>query len=298
MIVSGGDPLIASDSRITAILKALAGIESIDHVRLATRAPVTLPQRITDELAAKLRDAHPALWIMTHFNHPRELTPESTRACATLVDHGLPIMNQSVLLRGVNDSVDTLKALFRGLVKRRVRPYYLLQCDPVKGTGHLRTPLSRGLELMEQIQGHMSGIAVPKFIVDTPEGRGKVNLAPPALGIGDGVTTLRTFRGELVDYRDPPAPKRRNPAISSRRGYRLQDTRHLIQPRFVRLACLRRQDVLRPSATRKLERDELAKTFYRFDDRTEGTHGASGRLSAVRDRSGAGQPSDLHPRWR
>jgi lysine 2,3-aminomutase len=205
VIVSGGDPLIASDNRIVSILRALAEIESVDHVRLATRAPVTLPQRIDESLARQLHEAHPALWIMTHFNHPKELTPEASRACATLVDHGLPVMNQSVLLRGVNDSRDTLVRLFRGLVKRRVRPYYLLQCDPVRGTGHLRTPLKRGLELMGQIQGHLSGIAVPKFIVDTPGGRGKVHLTPEAIvESAAGATTLRTFRDELVVYQDPP----------------------------------------------------------------------------------------------
>ena len=142
---------------------------------------------------------------MTHFNHPKELTPESTKALTTLIDAGLPVLNQSVLLRGVNDEPSTLESLFRGLVKRRVRPYYLLQADPVRGTSHLRTPLSTGISIMESLQGRLSGIALPKLIVDTPGGKGKVPVGPEWLvARRDGVTSLRTFRGEVVDYVDPP----------------------------------------------------------------------------------------------
>lgn len=207
VIVSGGDPLVMTDSRLGAILERLASIPHVLTVRIATRAPVTLPQRIDANLAKVLR-THPSTWVMTHFNHPKELTETSTRALATLVDHGLPVMNQSVLLRGVNDSTETLTALFRGLVARRVRPYYLLQADPVRGTGHLRTPLHRGIELMRSLQGRLSGIAIPKFIVDTPGGMGKVPVLPDAIvRAADGVTTLRTHRGD-VDYIDPPQPTR------------------------------------------------------------------------------------------
>jgi lysine 2,3-aminomutase len=204
VIVSGGDPLLMSDARVAALLTELAGIESLGNVRMASRTPVTLPQRITEGLCRALR-AHPALWLMTHFNHPRELTAESRRALALLVDHGIPVMNHTVLLRGVNDHADTLEQLFRGLVRSRVRPYYLLQADPVRGTGHLRTRLEVGLAIMERLQGRLSGIALPKFIVDTPHGRGKVPVGPNYLvGHRAGITTLRTFRGELVEYVDPP----------------------------------------------------------------------------------------------
>jgi lysine 2,3-aminomutase len=204
VIVSGGDPLIMKSERIAALLAELAAIDSIGNVRVASRTPVTLPQRITPDLCRALR-AHPCVWLMTHFNHPRELSPEARRACALLVDHGIPVMNHTVLLRGVNDDASVLEQLFRGLVRARVRPYYLLQADPVRGTGHLRTPLDVGLEIMAALQGRLSGIALPKFIVDTPNGRGKVPVGPnyvvARLG---GATTLRTFRGELVDYIDPP----------------------------------------------------------------------------------------------
>jgi len=204
VIVSGGDPVVMATERLRGILERLAAIESVGWVRVATRAPGTLPQRITDELCQALR-AHPATWVMTHFSHPKELTPEARAALARLVDHGLPVMNQTVLLRGVNDHAGTLEALFRGLVATRARPYYLLQADPVRGTGHLRTPIQRGIEIMERLQGRLSGIALPKLIVDTPGGRGKVPIGPDyVVDRRPGVTTLRTFRGEEVDYVDPP----------------------------------------------------------------------------------------------
>ncbi|HET6339886.1 MAG TPA: KamA family radical SAM protein [Polyangiales bacterium] len=203
VIVSGGDPLVMSDARIEGLLRELAAIDHVLTVRIASRTPVTLPHRITDSLCRALR-THPAPWLMTHFNHPKELTPLAREACARLADHGIPVMNQTVLLRGVNDDVATLDALFRGLVRTRVRPYYLLQADPVRGTSHLRTPLSKGIELIGQLQGRLTGIALPKFIVDTPGGKGKVPIGPEVIVRREGPnTTLRTFRGELVDYVDP-----------------------------------------------------------------------------------------------
>lgn len=205
VIVSGGDPMVMSTSRLVAIFERLAQIPHIGNVRLATRAPVTIPQRVTDELCEALERAHPSIWVMTHFNHPKEITEASREACARLVDHGFPVMNQTVLLRGVNDDPAVLEQLFRGLVRMRVRPYYLLQADPVRGTGHLRTPLQRGMEILARLQGRLSGIALPKLVVDTPGGRGKVVVGPDVIvDKSGGRTTLRTFRGELVDYLDPP----------------------------------------------------------------------------------------------
>ncbi|MBT8453986.1 MAG: KamA family radical SAM protein [Deltaproteobacteria bacterium] len=204
VIVSGGDPCLMSTGRIARLLRRIREIEHVDYVRLATRTPVTLPQRITDELCTAIRESHERTWVMTHFNHPKELSEEARTACARLADAGLPIMNQTVLLRGVNDDPQTLEALFRGLVGSRVRPYYLLQMDPVSGTGHLRTPLRRGIELMAFLQGRLSGIALPKLIVDTPGGLGKVPIGPNYIrSTRDGVTVLETFRGDLVQYYDP-----------------------------------------------------------------------------------------------
>lgn len=204
VIVSGGDPLAMATPRLLRIIERLRRIPSIDTIRLATRVPVVLPQRITDELTEALRPHHP-LWVMTHFNHPKELTETSRAACRRLADAGFPVMNQTVLLRGVNDDAATLTALFRGLTRERVRPYYLLQTDPVRGSSHLRTPLATGLRIMEELQGRLSGIALPKFIVDTPGGFGKVPLLPDyVVARGEGVVRLRTPRGVEVEYIDPP----------------------------------------------------------------------------------------------
>jgi lysine 2,3-aminomutase len=203
VIISGGDPLAMATDRLDRILTRVRAIPTVETIRLATRIPVTLPMRVTAELVRALRKHHP-IWVMTHFNHPKELTKESIAACERLADAGFPVMNQSVLLAGINDDADVLETLFRGLIRARVRPYYLLQTDPVCGTGHLRTPLSKGLEILERLQGRLSGIAIPKLICDTPGGKGKVPLSPDYVVAREGgLTTLRTFRGEHVTYVDP-----------------------------------------------------------------------------------------------
>lgn len=204
VIVSGGDPLTVATDRLVRLLARIRRIPSVETIRLATRAPVTIPQRITGELVRALRPFHP-IWVMTHFNHPKELTKEAARACERLADAGFPVMNQTVLLRGINDSAPVLEELFRGLVRRRVRPYYLLQADPVRGTGHLRTPLATGIAILEQLQGRLSGIALPKLIVDTPGGMGKVPVGPDFIvERSEGRAVLRTHRAPRVTYLDPP----------------------------------------------------------------------------------------------
>lgn len=203
VIVSGGDPLAMSTERLVRVVTRLRAVPSVETIRLATRVPVALPQRITDELLHALRPHHP-LWVMTHFNHPKELTAAACAALRRLADAGFPVMNQSVLLRGINDDSSVLTTLFRGLVRERVRPYYLLQADPVRGTGHLRTPLATGIRIMEELQGRLSGIALPKLIVDTPGGMGKVPVGPSwVVHHSPGVTRFRTPRGVEVDYIDP-----------------------------------------------------------------------------------------------
>ncbi len=207
VIVSGGDPMAMATDRLVRVVAAVRAVPSVETIRLATRVPVTLPMRITRELLAALRPHHP-LWVMTHFNHPKELTPEALGACVLLADAGFPVMNQTVLLAGVNDDAAVLETLFRGLIRARVRPYYLLQADPVLGTAHLRTPMARGVALMEALQGRLSGIALPRLICDTPGGRGKVPIGPDyVVARAEGPparTTLRTFRGEEVECIDPP----------------------------------------------------------------------------------------------
>jgi lysine 2,3-aminomutase len=224
VIISGGDPLVMSTARLVRLIESLRDIPSIETLRLATRVPVVLPQRITDELVQALRPHHP-IWVMTHFNHPNELTPQSIAACNTLADAGFPVMNHCVLLRGINDDAAVLARLFRGLIRARVRPYYLLQADPVAGTGHLRTPLQVGIDIMESLQGRLSGIALPKLIVDTPGGMGKVPVGPSYIvRESPGVTRLRTHRGVEVDYLDPPSPAGSvEPGIQVRRSLALVD---------------------------------------------------------------------------
>ena len=203
VLVSGGDPLVASTERIDALLCRIRSIDSVEVIRIGTRVPVVLPMRVDDELVSMLRSHHP-LWLMTHFNHPRELSEWSCGALRRLVDAGIPVMNQTVLLRGINDNADTLTSLFRGLVRERVRPYYLLHADAVVGTGHLRTSLAKSIELYGQLQGRLSGIAVPRLMVDTPGGHGKVPVGPnTVVHMGDGRTVLRTFRRDHVTVIDP-----------------------------------------------------------------------------------------------
>jgi lysine 2,3-aminomutase len=204
VIVSGGDPLAMATERLVRLIAALREIPSVETIRLATRVPVALPQRITPELLRALAPHHP-LWVMTHFNHPKELTPEARAALCRMADAGFPVMNQSVLLRGVNDDAAVLTELFRGLVRQRARPYYLLMADPVRGTGHLRTTLDTGVRIMRELTGRLSGIALPKLIVDTPGGFGKVPVGPDyVVARSPGVTRFASPRGVEVDYHDPP----------------------------------------------------------------------------------------------
>ncbi|MCU0694159.1 MAG: KamA family radical SAM protein, partial [Polyangiaceae bacterium] len=203
LLLSGGDPLIASTQRIHELLTRVRAVPSIEVIRIGTRVPAVLPMRIEPELIDVLR-AHGPIWIMTHFNHPRELTAQACQALSLLADGGLPVMNQTVLLRGVNDNAEVLSELCRGLVRQRVRPYYLLHADVVEGTAHLRTRLDDSIGIFSKLQGTLSGIALPKLMVDTPGGHGKVPVGPETIvGRAPGRTTLVTYRGEHVDVIDP-----------------------------------------------------------------------------------------------
>lgn len=175
VILSGGDPLALSTTRIHRLLDAIRGVSHIRRIRIGTRMPVTLPHRITRDLIAVLA-RHPPLWIATHFNHPVELTMEAAGACAQLAEAGIPVVNQTVLLRGVNDRVSILRDLFEGLVDLRVRPYYLLHCDPVAGVDHFRVPTRKGLALMRRLRSTLSGLAIPVYAADQPGALGKVPL--------------------------------------------------------------------------------------------------------------------------
>jgi len=169
VLISGGDGLLISDHHLEDIIKSLREIEHVEVIRIGTRTPVVMPQRITEALVSMLKKYHP-IWINTHFNHPLELTPEACAALAKLADAGIPLGNQSVLLRGVNDCVGVMKTLVQQLVKNRVRPYYIYQCDLSRGIEHFRTSVSKGIEIIEGLRGHTSGFAVPTFVVDAPGG--------------------------------------------------------------------------------------------------------------------------------
>ncbi|RJX34983.1 MAG: KamA family radical SAM protein [Desulfarculus sp.] len=202
VLISGGDPLTMADDRLEWLLMRLRRIPHVEVLRLGTKTPAVLPQRITAELVRRLKRYHP-LFMSLHFTHPAELTPETARACARLADAGIPLGSQTVLLAGVNDSVEVMKRLMQGLLRLRVRPYYLYQCDPITGSAHFRTPVKRGLEIIAGLRGHTSGYAVPTFVIDAPGGGGKVALCPEVVvNRTQGELLLRNYAGNTYSYPD------------------------------------------------------------------------------------------------
>ena len=205
VLISGGDPLLFSDGRLDELLGSLRAIKHIEFIRIGTRVPVFLPMRINAELIRTLRRHHP-LWISIHFNHPKEITPEVRQACAMLADGGFPLGSQSVLLAGINDDPEVFKRLVHELLKIRVRPYYLYQCDPVTGTSHFRTPVAKGVEIIEALRGHTTGYAVPTYVVDAPGGGGKVPIHPNyVLEHAGGVLKVRNYAGRQYTYHEDPS---------------------------------------------------------------------------------------------
>lgn len=203
VLLSGGDALLLSDGRLEAMLKRLRSIPHIEFLRIGSRVPIFLPQRITPELCEMLARYHP-LWMSVHVNHPRELTTEVRDALERLANHGIPLGNQSVLLRGVNDDPAVYKTLVHKLLRCRVRPYYLYQCDLIKGSSHLRTSVSKGIEIIENLRGHTTGYAVPQFVIDAPGGGGKTPINPEYLiHRDDGVTLIRNYENKLFAYPEP-----------------------------------------------------------------------------------------------
>ncbi len=200
VILSGGDPLMLPNSRLEAILSCLREIKHVEVIRIGSRVPVTLPMRITPELCDILERFRP-LWFNTHFNHPREITPDSSKACDMILRRGIPVSNHTVLLKGVNDEFDTLMELFHRLQSISVRPYYLFQCDSASGTDHFRVPLPIGVSIMEKMWGRTGGLAIPRFVVDLPGGKGKAEAVPHhCLELGEREAIFATFEGERVRY--------------------------------------------------------------------------------------------------
>ena len=203
VLLTGGDPFTLCDEALDEILSMIRAIPTVEIIRIGTRTPAVLPMRITDSLCSMLRKHHP-LWINLHFNHPAELTPEAAQACSRLADAGIPLGNQSVLLRGVNDCPYIFRDLNRKLLKIRVRPYYIYQCDLSRGIEHFRTSIGKGLEIMEYLRGHTSGLAVPTFVVDAPGGGGKIPVMPNyVVSQSDRRSILRNYEGVLCAYTEP-----------------------------------------------------------------------------------------------
>ncbi len=200
-IISGGDALMLSEGKLRWFLTELAAIEHVDVIRLGTRVPVTLPQKLYDPRLIELLQSVGKVWIQTHFNHPTEITPEAARGCRNLINAGMPISNHSVLLKGVNDSVQTMRDLVRGLLRIKVRPYYMFHCDPVVGAGHFRTTVWKGIEIIEGLRGHVSGPAVPTYVVDGLHGAGKIPVMPNYLvSASENAVVLRNYEGMLFRY--------------------------------------------------------------------------------------------------
>jgi len=209
VIISGGDPLILSDDRLESILGQLRSIPHVEIIRIGTRVPCYLPQRITEKLASILKKYHP-LYMNVHFNHPDEITPEAARALNLLADAGIPLGNQTVLLKGVNDDVETMRKLMQKLLTVRVRPYYIYQADYVRGTDHFRTTVEKGLEIYQGLRGWTSGLAVPQYVIDAPGGGGKIPLIPEYVqSISDEKVVLRNYAGELFVYPQVKTPRRK-----------------------------------------------------------------------------------------
>lgn len=203
VLLSGGDPLTMEDDRLEWIISRLRDIPHVEFLRVGTKIPAVLPQRITSKLCRMLKKYHP-FWMSIHFMHPAELTPEVGQACERLADAGIPLGAQIVLTQGVNDNVETMKELVRGLLKIRVRPYYIYQCDPITGSSHFRTPVEKGLEIIAGLRGHTTGYAVPTFVIDAPGGGGKTPLFPDTVvGRNGDDVLLRNYEGKIYRYPDP-----------------------------------------------------------------------------------------------
>jgi len=202
VLLSGGDPLTIHDDKLDWLLSRLREIPHIEFVRLGSKVPVVLPMRVTKDLARMLRKHR--VWLSLHFTHPNELTTEVTEACDRLADAGIPLGSQTVLLNGINDELETMKRLMHGLLMRRVKPYYIYQCDPISGSAHFRTPVEKGLEIIAGLRGHTTGYAVPTYVIDAPGGGGKIPLIPdPVVGRDGDDLLLRNFEGGVFRYPDP-----------------------------------------------------------------------------------------------
>jgi L-lysine 2,3-aminomutase (EC 5.4.3.2) len=208
VLLSGGDPLTLSDEKLEWLLSRLRRIPHIEFLRIGTKVPVVLPHRITPALTRILKRYHP-LWMSIHFTHPEELTSEVGQACERLANAGIPLGSQTVLLKNINDNIEVMKKLFTGLLRIRVRPYYLYQCDPIFGSEHFRTPVKKGIEIIKGLRGFITGYAVPTYVIDAPGGGGKIPLLPESVCGQDGDNVLlKNYKGETFSYPDHKEEKK------------------------------------------------------------------------------------------
>ncbi|MCS6863907.1 MAG: KamA family radical SAM protein [Gemmataceae bacterium] len=256
VIISGGDPLTLPLNKLRYYLENLKAIEHVDVIRIGTRVPVTLPQRLYDNELIELLASAEKVYIQTHFNHPRELTPEAIRVCKALLRAGMPINNHSVLLKGVNDNLATMRALLRGLLKAKIRPYYLFHCDPVTGAGHFRTSIWKGMEIMEGLRGHMSGIGIPTYVVDSPHGGGKIPLMPNYLvSMSDDAVILRNYEGLLIRYQAEDKPTTIEATTTQGVSGLLQGDKTVLIPHDNERMARRKPRVIRECGTAAAERN-------------------------------------------
>ena len=260
VIVSGGDPLTLPVPKLKFFLDNLAAIPHVDVIRIGTRVPVTLPQKLFDPELIKLLASAEKVWIQTHFNHPREVTPEAAKVCKALLKAGMPVNNHIVLLKGVNDNLETMRNLLRALLRIKVRPYYLFHCDPVIGAGHFRTSVWKGLELMEGLRGHMSGLGIPTYVVDSPHGGGKIPLMPNYLvSASDDAVVLRNYEGMLVRYQAEDKPTTNEPTATRGVSALLQGDKSALMPEHnERMARRRRAKALAKREAALMEEAEQA----------------------------------------
>jgi lysine 2,3-aminomutase len=249
VILSGGDPLTLNLTKLRFFLEQLTAIPHVDVIRIGTRVPVTLPQRLFDQSLVDLLASSGKVWIQTHFNHPREITPEAERACQALLRGGMPLNNHSVLLKGVNDSLEVMRDLVRAMLRIKVRPYYIFHCDPVIGAGHLRTSVWKGLEIIEGLRGHVSGLGVPTYVVDSPHGGGKIPMMPNYLiSASDDAVILRNYEGMIVRYQAEDKPNTIKPTQTRGVSALTQGTRSVLMPEHTE-RIVRRQTLAKLSAS-------------------------------------------------
>jgi lysine 2,3-aminomutase len=270
VIVSGGDPLTLPPAKLRFFLDNLAAIPHVDVIRIGTRVPVTLPQKLFDRNLIDLLASADKVWIQTHFNHAREVTPEAARVCKALLRAGMPVNNHTVLMKGVNDSLEAMRDLMRALLRIKVRPYYLFHCDPVIGAGHFRTSVWKGLEIMEGLRGHMSGLGIPTYVVDSPHGGGKIPLMPNYLvSASDDAVVLRNYEGMLVRYQAEDKANTTKPTATRGVSSLLTGTKSMLIPENSERMARRRLHVITNHETHETNGHHANGCCGGADDRSE-----------------------------